>query len=155
MTEQPIETKAGPMADIRGKASGWHFAKEALSDTERGMLHVLEGLVDLVDGLTPNGYFRGYRSEIGAGPRPPIEWEFAPYPGGPEVGGDEVRLVVVAGSQVMVCAVWNAQGDGWRFNMPPGWSVVRYPTAEEAADAACAAVRAGADAEPWWDPAQV
>jgi hypothetical protein len=55
----------------------------------------------------------------------------------------------------MVCAVWNAQGDGWRFNMPPGWSVVRYPTAEEAADAACAAVRAGADAEPWWDPAQV
>lgn len=35
--------------DARSKLSGWHFAKEALSDGEREILEVAEALMRLID----------------------------------------------------------------------------------------------------------
>lgn len=35
--------------DARRKLSGWHFAKEALSEGEREILYVAEGLLRLID----------------------------------------------------------------------------------------------------------
>lgn len=44
--------------EARAKISGWHFAKEALTATERDMLHVTEALLRLVDTHHENGYAR-------------------------------------------------------------------------------------------------
>lgn len=39
------------ISDIRSKLSGWHFAKECLTPTEREMLYVAEQLMDELDRL--------------------------------------------------------------------------------------------------------
>ena len=40
------------LSDLRAKASGWHFAKEMLTDSERQMLAVIEELLKEIDGDT-------------------------------------------------------------------------------------------------------
>lgn len=52
-----------PQTDVtldtaRLRLSGWHFAKESLSDTERDILFVAEGLLRLIDEADPDGYAR-------------------------------------------------------------------------------------------------
>lgn len=42
--------------DLRSRLSGWHFAKEWLSDEEREMLYVAEQLMDLLDGIADTGF---------------------------------------------------------------------------------------------------
>lgn len=42
----------------RAKLSGLHFAQEVLSDKEREILYLAEGLLRLIDERDPNGYAR-------------------------------------------------------------------------------------------------
>lgn len=44
--------------EARAKLSGWHFAKECLSDGENEILYVAEALLRLIDERDPNGYAR-------------------------------------------------------------------------------------------------
>lgn len=47
----PLPMTGLSLDDARRKLSGWHFAKEALSETEREVLYVAEGLLRLIDDL--------------------------------------------------------------------------------------------------------
>lgn len=57
---EPTELPATGLTvdQARSKLSGWHFAKECLSDGERDILHVAEGLLRLIDAGDPRGYAR-------------------------------------------------------------------------------------------------
>jgi hypothetical protein len=41
--------------EARARLSGWHFAKEALTEGERSILFVAEGLLRLLDEDDPDG----------------------------------------------------------------------------------------------------
>lgn len=46
------------LSTARAKLSGLHFAKECLSDTEREVLLIAEGLLRLIDDADPRGFAR-------------------------------------------------------------------------------------------------
>lgn len=91
-----IETAAGTIAEIRSRASGWHFAKEALTPGERKILADLEAVLGVLDSLTIRGYLNGYRREL---PTWPTEQDPAGDPTGtrPRPGGDALVQAIVVG----------------------------------------------------------
>lgn len=63
MAQQIVTNTGLTFEEIRSKASGLHFAHGMLTSKEQEMLTLLEGVIDILDDLTPNGYFRGYVEE--------------------------------------------------------------------------------------------
>jgi hypothetical protein len=53
---ETLPNSGGTLADARSLLSGWHFAKESLTDREQRVLYVVEGLLRLVDERSPRGY---------------------------------------------------------------------------------------------------
>lgn len=65
MARQIITNTGLTMEEIRLKAAGLHFSKELLTEREREILTLLEGVIDILDDSVENNYFRGYAEELG------------------------------------------------------------------------------------------
>lgn len=46
------------VSDARSRLSGLHFAKDVLTDSEREILYIAEGLLRLLDEEAPEGFRR-------------------------------------------------------------------------------------------------
>jgi peptidyl-tRNA hydrolase len=92
-----IETPAGTVAEIRGRASGLHFAKEALTPGERRILADLEAVLGLLDSLTVRGYLHGYQAELPSWPTDPEPSAAASAQERPKPGGDAFVQAIVVG----------------------------------------------------------
>jgi len=44
------------LSDVRSRLSGYHFAKEALTQGERDILALAEALLNVIDAEDPHGY---------------------------------------------------------------------------------------------------
>ena len=137
MAEDPIRTSRGTIDEIRARAAGLHFAKEALTPSEREILYDLEAAISMLDGFTATGLFRGYRSEITATvPRPQLRLTDLPADPASTVVGERLVLVTDQATGANLTKLRLEPGHGWRYFVPPTWSETHHLTAVEAADAA-------------------
>lgn len=61
--DAPVEETVLPrtavtLSQARARLTGWHHAKESLSENEQEILYLAEGLLRLVDAVDPGGYRR-------------------------------------------------------------------------------------------------
>jgi len=137
VAEDQVRTARGTIDEIRARAAGLHFAKEALTPGEREILYDLEAAISMLDGFAASGFFRGYRSEITSStPRPQLRLTDLPPDPTSTVAGERLVLVTDRATGANLTKLRLDPAHGWRYFVPPSWSETHHPTAPEAADAA-------------------